>query len=206
MAAIAKMYSNQKKRSKRMGMALAAVAAFLAIFLAVNFSLTFLAAELAKDTEVEGPSDTLSKKGSSNPVLVGTSLQSSELTSYANEAALQELRYFDAVSPTGTSVRVQIQAYMRIPAGQCREPIVKFVTPVGSIHVEGTALECASPCVPPCAPALSSSRHPRTGSTRTTPMPSSSKQVSRRRPRASAAAACSQAGSRGSTTRCRTSR
>ena len=52
-----------------------------------------------------------------------------------------QLRYFTATSPTNVLVRVKINAYMRIPAGQCRAPIIKFETSAGQIHLEGTALE-----------------------------------------------------------------
>jgi hypothetical protein len=122
-----------------------------------------LQVELAKDTAVDG--SVLHAKGATKdePVETAAHLTQHELNSYANDNALQEvcthpnrtpsthvasprslqIRYFTATSPTGVVVRVEITAYMRLPAAQCRAPIIKFETTAGQIHLEGSALECA---------------------------------------------------------------
>ena len=85
-------------------------------------------------------SSVLVAKGTNNPVKVAEASFSASLSSYLADDALNALHYFTAESATGASVRIQVQGYMRLAAQKCRPPIVKFITSVGTVLLEGTEL------------------------------------------------------------------
>ena len=64
-----------------------------------------------------------------------------KLTSYLSNSFFEEMCYFEMTSPTSAQIRLQVEGYMLLPAQQCLPPIVKLITPVGVIHIEGNNLE-----------------------------------------------------------------
>ena len=143
LANAASMYVKKQRQATRLKWGLGLMVAFLALLIASNFITSIVAIEASKETAVSS-SGIMTIKGSNNPVEVAESLTPTALTSYLPDSAFEQLRYFTATSPTGAKVQLRVEAFMRLPAAQCLPPIVKLVTPVGSIHIEGSNLEFAA--------------------------------------------------------------
>jgi hypothetical protein len=137
----ASLYKSHRKEQKKMKLyTLFAVMAL--VFLAVcNLASTIIAIEVSKETTVASGTGILEIAGTQDAVQVAQSLVPHSLNSRLPEAFFAELRYFTATSSTGASVRLQVQSYMILPARECLPPIVKLVTPVGSVYIEGTVLD-----------------------------------------------------------------
>jgi hypothetical protein len=69
-----------------------------------------------------------------------TNYQFTGISSRLSNAALQDLKGFQVTSDTGAYTSIKIQGFMKLPAQPCRDPVVKFVTAVGTIILEGTEL------------------------------------------------------------------
>lgn len=100
-------------------------------------------------TAVDTQTGRLVDAGTGRAVSVSEALTPLQLTSYLPDTFFSELRYFTATSPTGTLVKLTVSAFMRLPAQQCLPPIVKLITSVGAVHIEGSTLEFAAANVNP---------------------------------------------------------
>ena len=127
------------RTAKRFGMLALIMVGFLIISLVGNLVIVFTVVDSQVTTKTSD-SGILNVKGTNFPVKVASASFAAPLTSYLPDKAFESLKHFTATSALGSTVHVAVQGFMRIPAARCRPPIIKFITPVGTILLEGTEL------------------------------------------------------------------
>ena len=139
LVAAARLLDKHKQRNAMLMRTLGCCVALIALLMCSDLGTSVAAAYLAMETHLSGA--VLTVKGTHDAVQVAQSFTPTNLTSYLGDATFRELRYFNATSPTGATVHVQVNGFLRLPPQPCRAPVVQLHTSVGSIHLEGTTLE-----------------------------------------------------------------
>ena len=139
LVAAARLLDKAKQRNTMLMRMLGGVVVFCVLLVCSDLGTSIAAAKLASDMRVSG--SVLTVKGTNAPVQVAQSFTPTKLSSYLGDAMFRELRYFNATSPTGAVVHVQVDGFLRMPTQPCHAPVVQLHTPVGSIYLEGSTLE-----------------------------------------------------------------
>ena len=86
----------------------------------------------------------LTDRATNQPVGVRMNLESTALSSLLPNSALKELKYFEATSTGGAYVHVAVNGFLKLPpAAVGGLPIVKLLTPYGTVTLEGSQLSFA---------------------------------------------------------------
>ena len=140
----------KEKKKKKYAMLGGAVLFALVASILVNFVIVFVVVDAQIPTKLsDSPgSNVLASKFSEHAVEVAQSLERAPLSSFLDDEAFGQLRYLTATSRSGAKVRAAVSSFLRIPARQCLPPIVKLITDIGTVHIEGTDLEFSEAVTP----------------------------------------------------------
>ena len=166
LAAAAVAYKKSQEQAKTQQKIIFVILAILVLTIGAITGLTFAVVELSKETKASSDG-TLKAAGSSNVVKVASvdsnvnngvlqdrisgkplatrmNLQSASLSSLLPNSAFKELKYFEATSTGGAYIYVKVNGFVKLPPQKFGDlPIVKMLTPYGTITLQGTQLSFA---------------------------------------------------------------
>ena len=131
--------ATSQRRARLLRLVILFASCCMLVLLAGNAGLAYATNRMSKVIAI-GRSGELTPNGGQSAVKTAQATYAFPLSSSLSDEALGELRFFEATSETGASIRLAVNGFMRLPAQQCRPPVVKLLTPAGTVIVEGDQL------------------------------------------------------------------
>lgn len=127
------------------------VAVLMIVLLIFSFVGNWVLIDHLVHTETDGSNlvaKAVGPNGQPIPVRVAETRYSQSISSRLSAASFEDLKELQVMSATGAYVSIKIEGFMKLKAQPCRDPIVKFVTAVGTIILEGTDITFDSDLAP----------------------------------------------------------